>query len=373
MEYDLMEELGFIEDNQLILSCEGVLAYNNYVRNLCTKMIRNGGKFFDVVSRYEDLATFILREEGPTIQSTTGIVAPFLKAFGITDHMAYIFAKNDLKMMSGAHATMEYLQNLLPTFITTDSYEHHVMAICNSLNIPMEMITCNKIAFDTDYTNKQENKRLRELSNKIASLRTPNINYSFTDLEYLHDDDARIVDTMNKILEEISGMETWSFFKDVLSINAGEKAYAMLEIKKKTSIEFKNTVFIGSEVNDYQSLDLINDSGGLAISFNGSEYAVRGCNIAVISSNTIVLDVLVSEFYNEGIQAVSDIIDNWNKDYLKSCKCSDRNLMNKMLEIFPTNLPIVKIVDEYNVDAIAKESEMYRKEKKNRKNFVACV
>ncbi|MCQ2053007.1 MAG: hypothetical protein MJZ03_03630 [archaeon] len=370
MEYDLMEELGFIEDNQLILDCDGVFTCNNYVKNLCTKMIRNGGKFFDVISRYEDLTTFALREEKPV--QAVKIITPFLKAFGVTDHYAYNFAKKDLKVMSGARTTMGYLQNLLPTFITTDSYEHHVMAICDSLNVPMEMVTCSKIVFDSDCTNKQENKRLRELSNKIASLKIPDINYSFTGLEYLHNDDVKIVDTMNKIVEEIIEMETWSFFEDVFSVNVNEKVCTMMEIKKKTSIEFENTVFIGSDVDDYRSLDIINNDGGLAISFNGSEYAVRGCNVAVVSSNTIVLDVLVGEFYNEGIQAVADIINNWNKDYLKSCKCSDRNLMDRMLEIFPAKLPIVKIVDDYNVDAIARDSEMYRKKNQNRKNFVVC-
>ena len=135
----------------------------------------------------------------------------------------------------------------------------------------------------------------------------------------------------------------------------------MLEVRRKTEIEFNSTAFVGSNIDDFQALDLIRDSEGLAISYNGSEYAVRGCNIAVMSSNTIVLDVLIGEFYNEGIQAVYDMVDNWNRDYLKGCKCSDRNLMNRMLQTFPRKLPVVKRVGRRNVKAVIEESDAYRR------------
>ena len=80
-----------------------------------------------------------------------------------------------------------------------------------------------------------------------------------------------------------------------------------------------------------------------------------------MSSNTIVLDVLIGEFYNEGIQAVYDMVDNWNVDYLKDCKCSDRNLMDRMLSTFPRKLPVVKRVGRRNVKSVIEESDAYRR------------
>ena len=362
MEYNPMEELGLTEEKQLIMSCDGILTSNDYARDLCARSIRNGARFFDAVSRYEDLTTYALeREEGKSHQ-TMKMIVPFLKAFGMTDHFAYEFAKENLKPTPGSSDTLSYLRRLLPTFIATGSYEHHMMALCDALDFPLENITCTRAEFDSVENDRMEDRRLRELANKISSMRLPKTLYTVTESDYLDEDDATLVNELDAIFnDELPKMEAWKAYKDLLAIGSNEKAYALLEIRRKTEIEFNSTAFIGSGINDFQALDLIRDSEGLAISYNGSEYAVRGCNIAVMSSNTVVLDVLVGEFYNEGIQAVYDMVDNWNVDYLRNCKCSDRNLMDRMLSTFPRKLPVVKRVGRRNVKSVIEESDAYRR------------
>ena len=362
MEYNPMEELGLTEEKQLIMSCDGILTSNDYARDLCARSIRNGARFFDAVSRYEDLTTYALeREEGKSHQ-TMKMIVPFLKAFGMTDHFAYEFAKENLKPTPGSSDTLSYLRRLLPTFIATGSYEHHMMALCDALDFPLENITCTRAEFDSVENDRMEDRRLRELANKISSMRLPKTLYTVTESDYLDEDDAALVNELDAIFnDELPKMEAWKAYKDLLAIGSNEKAYALLEIRRKTEIEFNSTAFIGSGINDFQALDLIRDSEGLAISYNGSEYAVRGCNIAVMSSNTIVLDVLIGEFYNEGIQAVYDMVDNWNVDYLRNCKCSDRNLMDRMLSTFPRKLPVVKRVGRRNVKSVIEESDAYRR------------
>jgi len=362
MEYNPMEELGFIEEKQLVMSCDGILSRNDYARDLCAKTIRDGARFFDVISRYEDLSTYALERDETKVRQTMKLIVPFLKAFGMTDHFAYEFAKSDLKLTEGSEGTASYLRHLLPSFIATSSYEHHMMALCDRLDFPLDNITCTKAEFDSHENDRLEDKKLRELANKISSLRLPKTLYTVTESEYLDEDDSKLVNVLDEIFDdELPGMEAYKAYKDLLAIGSNEKAYALLEIRRKTNIELNSTVYIGSGINDYQALDLIRDSDGLAISYNGSEYAVRGCNIAVMSSNTIVLDVLVGEFYNEGIQAVFDMVDNWNVEYLRDCKCSDRNLLDRMLATFPRKLPMVKRVGRRNVKSVIEESDTYRR------------
>ena len=362
MEYNPMEELGFVEEKQLVMSCDGILTRNDFARGLCARSIRNGARFFDAVSRYEDLSTYALERDESKNHQTMKMIIPFLKAFGMTDHFAYGFAKENLDLIPGSDGTASYLRRLLPSFIATSSFEHHMMAMCDSIDFPIENITCTKVEFDSVENDRQEDRRLREMANTISSLRLPKTMYTVTESEFLDEDDATLVRELDAIFDdELPNMEAFKAYKDVLAIGSNEKAYALLEIRRKTNIEFNSTAYIGSGINDYQALDLIRDSEGLAISFNGSEYAVRGCNIAVMSSNTIVLDVLVGEFYNEGIQAVYDMVDNWNRDYLKDCKCSDRNLMDRMLQTFPRKLPVVKRVGRRNVKSVIEESDEYRR------------
>ena len=365
MEYNPMEELGLTEEKQLIMSCDGIISSNDYARDLCARSIRNGARFFDVISRYEDLTTYALeREEGKSRQ-TMKMIVPFLKAFGMTDHFAYEFAKETFNPMPGAGNTLAYLRRLLPTFIATGSFEHHVMAMCDALDFPIENVTCTRAEFDSVENDRMEDRKLREIANRISSLRLPKTMYTVTESDFLDEDDAKMVTELDDIFDnEVPKMEAWKAYKDLLAIGSNEKAYALLEIRRKTEIEFNSTAYIGSGINDFQALDLIRDSEGLAISYNGSEYAVRGCNIAVMSNDTIVLDVLIGEFYNEGIQAVYDMVDNWNIDYLQDCKCSDRNLMNRMLDMFPRKLPVVKKVGRRNVKSVIEESDAYRRKLK---------
>ena len=362
MEYNPTEELGLIPEKQLVMSCDGILSKNDFGRDLCARSIRNGASFFDAVSRYEDLNTFVLERDETKSHQTMKMIIPFLKAFGMTDRFAYDLARNSLQMIPGADGTATYLHHLLPTFIASSSFEHHMMAVSDALDFPMDSITCTNVEFDSAENDRLEDKRLRELANKIASVRLPKTMYTVSESEFLDEDDEVLVTELDSIFNDIlPGMEAYKSFKDVLAIGSNEKAYALLEIRKKTEIEFNSTAYIGSGINDYQALDLVRDSDGLAISFNGSEYAVRGCNIAVMSSNTIVLDVLVGEFYNEGIQAVFDMVDNWNREYLTDCKCSDRNLLDNMLKTFPRKLPVVKRVGRRNVKAVIEESDEYRR------------
>jgi len=362
MEYNPMEELGLVEDKQFICNCYGFLSKKDNARRLCSKYIRNGEHFFDVVSRYDDLVAYALNRENSRVGSTLKMIIPFLKANGLTDHMAYEFCKEDLQLVPGADKALRYIFNLLPTFITSSSYEHHMMAVCDATGFPMNNVGCTQMSFDEIPISRQESKTIREMSTRISNLQIPKTLYTLTNAKSLDDDDANIVTTLDEIfVDSLPKMEIDKAVKPITAIGANEKAYALLEIRRKTEIEFNSTVYVGGDITDFQAMDLVRDSSGLSISYNGSEYAVRGANVAVMSNNAIVVAVLTSEFYNEGIEAVYELIDNWDRDKLEKISCADRNLMDAMLKTFPKKLPVVKKVDWRNANDIVKESETLRK------------
>ena len=263
MEYNPMEELGLTEEKQLILSCDGILSGNDYARDLCARSIRNGARFFDAVSRYEDLSTYAIERDESKTRQTMKMIVPFLKAYGMTDHFAYEFAKEDLRTIPGAADTMGYLRRLLPTFVATGSFEHHMMALCDAIDFPIENITCTRVEFDSVENDRQEDRRLRDIANKISSMRLPKTLYTVTESEFLDDDDATLIRELDAIFDdELPQMEAWKAYKDMLAIGSNEKAYAMLEIRRKTEIEFNSTAFIGSGINDFQALDLVHTQPG---------------------------------------------------------------------------------------------------------------
>jgi len=252
--------------------------------------------------------------------------------------------------------------NVMPTFVTTSLYEHDVMNIFKELEIPMGNLTCTDLSLDSQDMSRSDARTLRGEIAKISSLRLPRIEYPLNVPMELDELDMKMLDVMDGVAETVNSLDSANaIMRSMSSIGSNEKAYTLLEIRRRTSIELDGTAYIGSETSDYQAMELVNESGGLSMSFNGEDFAVRGSNIAVLSNDCTVAAVILQEFYNSGIGAVLELAENWNEEYLKNGNFSDPYLVDAMLEANPKKLPEVYAVNRKNVDEIAKNSAAYRK------------
>jgi predicted HAD superfamily phosphohydrolase len=134
-----------------------------------------------------------------------------------------------------------------------------------------------------------------------------------------------------------------------------------MDMRRKTEVNLDCTAYLGNNGTDYPAMDIVRDNDGLSLSFNGDAYAVRGANVAVMSPNSIVAAVIISEFYVGGLERVYSLIESWDRDKLSKIEFSDRHLMNALFEAFPSKLPDAMIVDDDNIDDVIRESERYRK------------
>lgn len=361
-EFDTLDDLGFINDKQFVCSCWGFLTRNNGTRDICERFVRNGGHFFDVISRYDSLCAYVLNRDESRSGSTMKIIAPFLKAFGATDMLLHSTSAESLDLMPGSGQVMRYALNVMPTFITTGLYEHDVMNICNGLDIPMGNISYTELGLDGNEMTRQESRSLRDAAAEIASLRIPKTEYRLNVPMELDPYDVKILKKLDEVTADMIPMQSsGSIMRSMASIGSNEKAYTLLEIRRKTSIDLDGTVYIGSDTSDYQAMELVNESGGLALSFNGEDFAVRGSNVAVLSNDCTVAAVLLQAFYDRGIEAVLELAQNWDRESLKALEFPDRHLMDSMLAANPKKLPEVYAVNRKNVNEIAEKSSEYRK------------
>ncbi len=359
--YDPMEELGFTNDKQLVCTSLGFLQTNDSTRDLCARFIRDGDRFYDLLSRYEDVSTYVLGRTGRSGNLARSAV-PFLKAFGATDYAMLQCCRESLRPLQGAKKAMRYLLSTLPTFLTTSSYEHNAMALCEALDIPIGVCECSTAEMSEHEIGRQDGKAIREFAARITGLRTPQNVYRLNTPVTLDDDEARLIETMDDIFEERMGrLEASRMMGAVSPIGAREKVEGLLDLRKRTLIDMDGTAYIGGNMMDYQAMDLVREGNGLSLAFNGSEFAVHGSNIAVLSRDCTVAAVLVQEFYNLGIEAVYDLVGNWDRETLAKAECPDRTLMDSMLAAHPRKLPEVHVIDEDNVDTVALKSDGYRK------------
>jgi len=362
-EFDPAAELGLIHDKQIVCSCKGFLQLNNSSRDICKRFVDNGDKLYDLVSRYDDIITYVLNRSEGRSGSTVRFIAPFLKAFGMTDYAAMEYCGGTMKLMPEAKRVMKHMMETLPAFITTSSYEHNVLNLCNELDIPRAIVDCTEVAFDEHDISRQEAKIIREMANTITRLRMPRQEYELNIPVKLQQDEVDMVMTLDEIFnEKLRDMSVSNMMRQFRPVGANEKAYFLIELRKRTNIDFDGTAFIGGDITDIHALDTIRDRGGLAMSFNGCDFAVRKSNVAVMSRDCTAAAVLVQEFYNEGIEAVFDLIENWNRETLKKKDFPDPYLMSSMLASNSKKLPEVHIVNKDNMDEIAKKSDKYRKE-----------
>ena len=361
-EFDPAAELGLIHDKQLICSCTGFLQLNNSSRDLCERFVDHGDKLYDLVSRYDYMVSYILNRPDIRSGNVTRYITPFLKAFGVTDFAAMDHCKKSLKLMPESKKVMRHLMDTLPAFISTSSLEHNVLGLCSELEIPSVLVDRSDVSFDEFKMDRQEAKAIREAANNITSLRMPGKKYELNAPVELDRDEIDLLVTLDKAFcEEYRDLFVSNTIKLFKSVGADAKAHFLLDLRQKTSIDFDGTAFIGGDMTDILALDSINNRGGLAMSFNGCDFAVRNSNIAVISRDCTVAGVLVQEFYNEGIEAVFDLVENWDRKTLEKKDFPDPYLMSAMLNSNPKKLPEVHIVKKDNVDEIAKKSDNYRK------------
>ena len=361
-EYDHMAELGLTEDKQLVCSDVGFITRNDPLRDLCEAFVRNGGRLYDILSRYDLVISYALSRGDANCGFVAKRLVPILMANGITDGAAYDVCSRNLKFMPGAEKAFGYLSRQLPTYICTETYEHQMMLLAEKLDIPMAHISCNGFSFEDFELSKPDARRIREMVSQLSNMRISDECYTVSGRKYLTVEDNDLVNTLDRdLIKEMDKIDTMDEIRKELKVAGNEKAYAVLELCRKNEIPVSDTAFVGTRDSDYAAMDIVRDSTGLALSFCGSEYAVRGCNVAVLSDRPIVAAVLVNEFYDGGIESVREMIDHWTPEKLREWPCADRNLMNEMLAQFPKGLPEVYNVDRGNQKEVAAKSIEFSK------------
>lgn len=362
MEYDHMAELGLTEDKQLICSDVGFLTANDPLRDLCARYVRNGDRIYDAIQRYDSVISYALSRDDGNCGTYAKWIVPILLANGVNDKAAYDTCNETRRYMPGAESIIGYLSRQLPTFFCTETYEHQMMGIADQLDFPACNISCNMFSFDGIELSKPDARTIRGMLPQIAGLAISEERYTISDSRYLTVADNTLVDTLDKeFVKTVGKMDVMEQVRSELKVSGNEKAYALLEICRKNEIPVSDTAIIGNRNSDFPAMDIVRDSSGLSLAFNGNEYAVRGCNVAVMSDRPIVAAVLVNEFYNGGIESVFEMIEHWTPDGLRAWPCADRNLMNEMLAQFGDKLPEVYKVDRGNYKEIAAKSIDYRK------------
>ena len=320
-----------------ITDCEGPISKNDNAMELVAHFIPHGEAFFSLLSAYDDYLAEVEQRPGYKAGDTLRLILPFLKTFGATDKGIKEFSRANILLMPKAAETLRVVRQRMPAFIISTSYEPYIRALCELIAFPFEAAYCTTLALDRYPLLKEEKKYLREVAEEIA--RMPMIEWS----QGLSDAGRRVVRRLNQIFwEEMAGMEIGRVLAEVDPIGGEAKAAVVRVIVQQTGAEVSEVMYVGDSITDLQALAMVKGGGGLAVSFNGNAYAIKGAQVACLSRDTGIISVCAQLFAEAGREGVLALLPHWGKDGLRTTGVTEEELAHlssdtEIGEITPDN------------------------------------
>ncbi len=344
-----------------VSDCEGPISKNDNAFELADRFVPEGGKLFSLISKYDDILADVVKREGYNAGDTLKLVLPFFKAYGLTDKKMSDFSAGNLLLIAGTRETLSHIQGLTDTYIVSTSYEHYIKALCDYVGFPFENTYCTKLCLDKFELDSQEKGRLLSIAEEISAMTLMSIPPGAKSLDEFSEKDRETVKRLDEIFwEEIEGMKCGKLFSEVKTVGGEQKAEAIRDVAKRFCVDLSGVIYVGDSITDVQAFQLVRGGGGLTVSFNGNEYAVKNAEVAVQAENNMVTAVIANVFLLSGKENTISLINNWTAENLRK-SVIDKALVNRFLDLFSNGLPKVQIVTSKNMELLSKESSQFRK------------
>ena len=344
-----------------ISDCEGPISKNDNAFEITARFVPNGDKLFTLISKYDDAIADVLKKPGYSAGSTLKLILPFLKAYDVTDRQMEEFSAQNLILIANSKDTLQHVSSAANAFIVSTSYEHYIKALCKALDFPYGNTYCTKLTIDKYAVTEQEKMRLKELSREIAQMPIITIPPVAKCIKDFSSTDQETIGRLETIfLNEIASMSLGRIFSDVTTVGGSQKAEAIEDAVEGLGAQLSDLMYVGDSITDVEAFKLVRKNGGLTVSFNGNQYAIKNAEIAVLSENSIVTAVIADLFCNLGKQQSLQMLENWSRETLRKSVVS-QPLLDKLFALYPAALPKVQIVTAEDMETLAKESSEFRK------------
>lgn len=331
-----------------------------------------GGRVFDAISEYDDWRFYVVRGDGYDrkyeVGDTLGLIAPILIAFGVTEKSLVEVAKKNANFIDGAIKSIALLKKFHELNIVSTSYVQYVeytakLAGIQKQNVFGTIFPIDEYISDVD---EKDKKLVRDWIPIIVKL--PKLGIGAT---------SKKEDLNREQLEAVKKLDYFFFellpqtsFKDILSgvkpIGGSRKYEAVLNFLKGKKLS--ESVTVGDSLTDVVMLEETRKAGGLALCFNGNDYAMHHSNFAIVSDNCIATAVVADIFENSDIETLRRTARSWNIRTLEEAvkgKILSEQIFAELKKSYPSKLmkfPIVyDLEDGKSLDSRIVVSKQFRK------------
>ncbi|MBQ6220532.1 MAG: hypothetical protein IJJ47_12430 [Methanosphaera sp.] len=327
-----------MNDKFYVTDCEGPLSINDNAYEISDYFIQEGGKFFSILSNYDDMLVE-RKTENYLAGSTLKLILPFFKAVGLTEQDLIDFSEDNIFMVKGAYSMIKYVRDIMPFYIVSTSYNQYIKALCDKTGFIYENTYSTQLELDKyDLSDEEQELLISIQENILLDSSFDNINHLFTDV--------------------ISKMEINKLIDSVVPVGGIGKRDAVLDIIDKNSYEPYNLMYSGDSITDCEALEYAKDNEGISISFNGNIHSIKSASISITSTNNLILAVIADIFKNKGNDAVYDFISSYNENPLETIFSTsvDKEVKQDLL----LTKPSIDIITEDNAEQLNEKSKIVR-------------
>jgi len=344
-----------------VSDCEGPISKNDNAFELASHYIPDGSRFFTVLSRYDDILADVVKRAGYKAGDTLKLILPFLKAYGASNQDVMAYSSGHLLLVSGAKDTLNFVRGVMPSFIVSTSYEQYMRALCDLVDFPFENVYCTRLDLDRYEIDEEEKKRLKRFGGEISEMPAIEIARGTKSVSDLSKEHRGVIERLDEIFwKEISVMKAGKILRKVNPVGGFEKAKALQNIAARLKCDLCDVMYVGDSITDVSVFRMVREAGGLTVSFNGNEYAVREAEIAVLSENSIVTSIIADVFNRFGREETISFVEEWSRSALKKHYVNPE-LQKRIMKLYPKRLPQVKRITPNNMTRLMMESSTFRK------------
>jgi len=345
---------------------EGPWVTADHAFDIMRKGIKKGDRLFEIISAYDDYLAYIVKKPDYEPGDTLRLIAPFLIAFDLDDRFLVDKAKDNANFIAGSIEALKLLARRYTLNIISTSYHQYVHYSTSLAGIPVENTYCTWFDID-EYAHDipdADKDMVKEMAVTIMAMPDLNIDMD-TRLQEMDSNTAGYIQQMDHFFWNVlpaTGFST--VLNEVQPVGGIRKYEAVIHALQKEGLDLARSATIGDSITDWKMLKATKDAGGLALSFNGNEYAVSNCNVAVMSENCMVTALLVDLFEKGGLDAVEALTSDWGWGSIEKMHGKglvEDTIYNAFKNAYAADLPVAVWVEPQNLENTIITSKRLRK------------
>jgi energy-converting hydrogenase A subunit R len=260
------------------------------------KLFPQGGRIFEVISRYDDLLT-IEGKEGYEPGDTLALIVPFLVHHDIAEEDIVRLAEKATLVEGAPELVARLRASGWQVFCISTSYEQYAHRIAQRVGINPDNVACTRFPLN------RYRGLVRKADTEVIEL------IEQTMLAFPADNDEAIKRSLDLFFwEELPRTSLGIVLTEVKPVGGRRKVAALEGFARACGQTLEQVTVVGDSITDAKMLEAVNRAGGLAIAFNANEYALPHATLGLASTHLSDLGVVLKAWEEGGRETVEQIV-----------------------------------------------------------------